>query len=1073
MSKIGIAVTAFGIIGGAIIPIIAGLSEFIPVILAIGVVMVPIIVSIMAMGAAFTYILVKAGALDVISVLFKGMVNGIKQGITTFKGVLKAGGDPVTAFTTALKRIVPPELIPVVKALETALAPLKQGIITFNGVIKAGGNPITAFTTALKRILPPEVLGLLTPLQPIIDRLSFSFGKFTSMVKAGASPIFALKVMIKDWIPPQTIKLIENLASTFIKLIESGVKYAIKYFNLILIVVKDVMSVLQPFGEKLIKSIIPPLLQIASQIQEFGTIFFKTMSEKLSIVIAIWKAMFPWLKLIIVPILDAVITIIKNLFNQLKNIFDVALGILTGDWSRVWKGLKNIVKDGLSTVTGVITTMLDGIGRLFVELASKAITWGGNIISGIIDGITGMVGKLKDTVSGIATAIKDFFPNSPAKTGALTTLPSWGRNISSMLAEGMLANKSKVATAAGAVSKIISKYLGWHSPTELGAGSDSDKWAPNLMKMFTAGLKKAIPGVSAACKAITDAISDKFYKAPTSIQKFFDDVRTTINDNVTSLKDVAKGKLNDLASAVTDALKNKSQGEYDKASQSTQWSIDAAEKAYAAYELQLNNEAEARYAAGSDARAFEDELIKARLADKKNELDKLKAMQEIELAQLKRDYDEKQKQAEDFDTINYYMMDNHQNDLITLLISYNSDWYKAGMSFADKLIAGFTSNDPAYYIKAILTNTVKTISSTFEDTMSISASSIESQVDEIQNKMQAGVDKMKANSTSYKSISTGTASTQSKIDALNKQIAALKKKTTTTTTTKGTGSDLGLSQYNDLIAKASKTYGVPEALIRAVMKQESGGNAKAVSSAGAQGLMQLMPGTARGLGVTNSFDPTQNVMGGTKYLSQMLSQFGGNTNKAIQAYNAGPAGNFNNSETQNYLKMVTGYMQQAGGSSNNTTTKTNTAVVKQIKDLQAQVANYKSQITKSPSTLASLVKANEAIGAQLGLVKSNGSWFIPGQSTALFAKGGIVTRPTNAIIGEGNEPEGVFPLSKLEKFITISQQSGLSPSVIINNDGLFRGANLTIRDDRDIRKLADEVSKQMQKTKNSRVRGGL
>jgi hypothetical protein len=93
-----------------------------------------------------------------------------------------------------------------------------------------------------------------------------------------------------------------------------------------------------------------------------------------------------------------------------------------------------------------------------------------------------------------------------------------------------------------------------------------------------------------------------------------------------------------------------------------------------------------------------------------------------------------------------------------------------------------------------------------------------------------------------------------------------------------------------LFEAASKKYNVPVGLLKAVAKVESDFNPKAVSRCGARGIMQLMPGTAKDLGVTDSFDPEQNIMGGAKYLSQLLKRFHGNVEYALAAYNKG-AGN--------------------------------------------------------------------------------------------------------------------------------------------------------------------------------------
>ena len=113
-----------------------------------------------------------------------------------------------------------------------------------------------------------------------------------------------------------------------------------------------------------------------------------------------------------------------------------------------------------------------------------------------------------------------------------------------------------------------------------------------------------------------------------------------------------------------------------------------------------------------------------------------------------------------------------------------------------------------------------------------------------------------------------------------------------------------------LVSQNAQAWSVDPALVKAIIANESGFNANATSPVGAQGLMQLMPGTAAGLGVKDSYDPSQNVYGGTRYIKGLLDRFKGDVKMAVAAYNAGPGavekygGVPPYRETQNYVLAV-------------------------------------------------------------------------------------------------------------------------------------------------------------------------
>lgn len=194
------------------------------------------------------------------------------------------------------------------------------------------------------------------------------------------------------------------------------------------------------------------------------------------------------------------------------------------------------------------------------------------------------------------------------------------------------------------------------------------------------------------------------------------------------------------------------------------------------------------------------------------------------------------------------------------------------------------------------------------------------------------------------------------VDAKNIQGSGIVKKNVESS---GFSSFLGETKsLDEIFDKAASEYEVPVELLKAIGKAESGFDPKAVSRCGAQGVMQLMPATAKSLGVTDSFDAEQNIMGGAKYISGLLKRYDGNTKLALAAYNAG-SGNVKKyggippfEETQNYVKKVVNFMQQGTDTKGvMVSTGTNTAGTEPSKAVMAASApvqnNYAFLIANS------------------------------------------------------------------------------------------------------------------------------
>ena len=181
---------------------------------------------------------------------------------------------------------------------------------------------------------------------------------------------------------------------------------------------------------------------------------------------------------------------------------------------------------------------------------------------------------------------------------------------------------------------------------------------------------------------------------------------------------------------------------------------------------------------------------------------------------------------------------------------------------------------------------------------------------------------------------------------------------------------------DSIFEEASALYQIPSKLLRAVAKAESGFNPKAVSKAGAMGVMQLMPGTARSLGVSDPYNARQNILGGAKYLKQNLDRFGGDVSLALAAYNAGPnsvtkyGGIPPYKETQNYVKKI-----MADYTGNNTILAGRTV----------STGTYGK--TSGSTAVSSLTGSSLTAGSLLGNFAGNAGLFGAGSLGTLLAAG--------------------------------------------------------------------------------------
>ena len=234
-------------------------------------------------------------------------------------------------------------------------------------------------------------------------------------------------------------------------------------------------------------------------------------------------------------------------------------------------------------------------------------------------------------------------------------------------------------------------------------------------------------------------------------------------------------------------------------------------------------------------------------------------------------------------------------------------------------------------------------------------------------------------------------------------------------------------QYEAIFDEASRTYGVSKSLLLAVAKQESNFDPNSVSHAGAQGIMQLMPGTAKTLGVKNAFDPYENIMGGAKLLRDNIRSFG-SVPLALAAYNAGPGavkkygGVPPYKETQDYVKKI---MADLGNKSYSTSNYR----YKGLGENNAYGSALGSEINGAGLSGDSISSDNSSLLSLLGS-SGNNSLLLSGMLQSLLTGALLKGKQKEGAAGDGDDTAVTLDKQSFQSLVSLLQMQMMMPSRI-------------------------------------------
>lgn len=400
--------------------------------------------------------------------------------IGTIAGVISAVGFPVIALIAGLTALAGVIVYVLVK---TGL--WKDILNVIKKVMHEANIIIQVFRDELKQTdniffaLVNTFIGFFKPSKDVQKILIDMAVKLTEFKNAIGNTGTVIRVFIDEL--KQTDNVLFALVNTFIgfanpskKLQESLVEMAIRLselknkvkdtFNtmkdLVFTVLTDLATFLYPYFLKAKNEWLPPLISLGAAVVEFGSALVENIKRHLTVLKVIWEVVWPTLKLILAPILDGIISIVKFALNTIKDVIRIVTGLIKGDWSIIWNSIKSILSNTWELIKDVAKIGLNGLL---------------NAIDAFMPGAKNKIISLKNSIVDTLSQLPSAMYNSAS-------------NFMNMFIRGISDKIQAVKNKAGEVAGAIKNFLGFQSPTKEGAGATAHLWMPNLMNMLTKGI---------------------------------------------------------------------------------------------------------------------------------------------------------------------------------------------------------------------------------------------------------------------------------------------------------------------------------------------------------------------------------------------------------------------------------------------------------------------------------------------------------------------------------------------------------------------------------------------------------